>query len=399
MRILVADKFPETGLDHLRSEGHDVTFDPDLSGPDFAGALASQDVLIVRSTKVTAQAIEGAHDLSLIVRAGAGTNTIDKQAAAARAIHVSNVPGRNAVAVAELTLGLMLAIDRRIPDNVSDIRANTWNKQAYSEGLGLMGRHLGVVGMGAIGQAVATRAASFGLHLHALDKRRDIQSTQRMENLGFELHADLKTMAAAVDILSFHVPATPDTRHLVDAELLAAVRPGTVLINTSRSDVVDEPALLAVIEEKDLWVGIDVLADEPSSGAGAVSSTLAEHPRVYATHHIGASTAQAQAAVAAGVLEVVDAFATGSIVNCVNLQPPMSDTTTVTVRHRDRVGVLANLLGLIRDAGINVETMNNLVFQGQEAATATLDLRGKVTKELLGQMEALPNVFHIRVNA
>lgn len=399
MRILVADKFPDPGLEYLRSQGHEVTFDPALTGSDLVKAVPGQDVLVVRSTKVSAEAIEAADSLSLIVRAGAGTNTIDKQAAAARAVHVSNVPGQNAVAVAELTLGLILAIDRRIPDNVSDVRANTWNKAAYSKGIGLMGRSLGVVGMGAIGLAVASRAAAFGLELHAIDKGRDAVTAERMDELGFQLHADLPTLAATVDILSFHVPATSDTKHLVNGALLSAVRPGTVLINTSRADVVDETALLAVIDEQDLWVGVDVMADEPSSGTGEVSSDLAQHPRVYATHHIGASTAQAQAAVAAGVLEVVDAFGTGTILNCVNLQPRVPDITTITVRHRDRVGVLANLLALIRDAGINVATMSNLVFQGQEAATATLDLKASVTEELLGQMRELPNVFHVRINA
>ncbi|NNC93120.1 MAG: hydroxyacid dehydrogenase [Acidimicrobiia bacterium] len=399
MRILIADKFPESGLDYLRSEGHEITFDPALTALDLVGAVPGHDVLVVRSTKVTAEVIEAADSLSLIIRAGAGTNTIDKQAAAARAVHVSNVPGRNAVAVAELTLGLILAIDRRIPDNVSDMRAQQWNKAGYSKGSGLMGRSLGVVGMGAIGLAVAARAAAFGLQLHAIDKGRDAVTAEQMDALGFELHPDLPTLAASVDILSFHVPATPDTRHLLDAALLSVVRPGTVLINTSRADVVDEQALLAAIDEQDLWVGVDVMMDEPSSGTGEVSSTLAQHPRVYATHHIGASTAQAQAAVAAGVLEVVDAFDSGTILNCVNLQPRVPDITTITVRHRDRVGVLANLLTLIRDADINVKTMSNLVFQGQEAATATLDLKGSVTEELLGQMRELPNVFHVRINA
>jgi D-3-phosphoglycerate dehydrogenase len=399
MRILVADKFPEQGLEHLRLEGHEVTFDPDLTGPALVAAVPGHDVLVVRSTKVEAEAIAAADSLSLIVRAGAGTNTIDKQAAAARAIYVSNVPGQNAVAVAELTLGLILAIDRRIPDNVVDLRADVWNKAAYSKASGLMGRRLGVVGMGAIGLAVASRAAAFGLELHALDKRRDAATAERVDELGFELHADLPTLAASVDILSFHVPATSDTRHLVNAALLSVLRPGTVLINTSRADVVDEPALLAAIDERDLWVGVDVLADEPSAGTGEVRSALARHPRVYATHHIGASTAQAQQAVAAGVLEVVDAFETGTVLNCVNLQPRVPDTTTITVRHRDRVGVLANLLMLIRDADINVKTMSNLVFQGQEAATATLDLKGTITEDLLDQLRALPNVFHVRINA
>jgi len=398
MRILVADNFPESGREYLSSRGHVVDFQPALTGPDLGAAIANAEVLVVRSTEVTADAIENAPELALIIRAGAGTNTIDKKAAAAHAIYVSNVPGRNAIAVAELTLGLILAIYRRIPDNVADLRTRTWKKGAYSKGLGLKDRNLGIVGVGAIGLAVATRAASFGLRLHAVDKPREAATRERMTDLGFVLHPDLVALLSAVDIISFHVPATAETRHLVDAELLAALTPGTVLINTSRSDVIDESALVAAIDDKDLWVGLDVFADEPSTGDGQIESALAGHPRVYGTHHIGASTAQAQEAVAAGVLEVIDAFAAGTILNCVNLQPQMPDTTSITVRHQDRVGVLAAILMLVRDAGINVEHMSNLIFQGAHAATATLDLKGAVGADLLKRLEEIPDVIHARMN-
>jgi D-3-phosphoglycerate dehydrogenase len=396
MHILIADKFPASGLAHLENQGHDVDFQPDLTGDDLPGTVARAEVLIVRSTKVSAATIEAAPSLALVVRAGAGTNTIDKQAAADHAVYVSNVPGRNAIAVAELTLGLILAIDRRIPDNVADLRTSTWNKATYSKGTGLLGRSLGIVGVGAIGLAVASRAASFGLELHAVEKGRDPVTVERMEDLGFVLHPNLAALAGAVDILSFHVPATTDTKNLLDADLLAAVRPGTVIINTSRADVVDEAALLAVLDEKDLWVGLDVFAGEPPSGRGDISSPLVGHERVYGTHHIGASTAQAQAAVASGVLEVIDAFADGVIVNCVNLQPRVPDTTRIAVRHKDRVGVLAGILTVIRDAGINVEHMSNLVFQGAEAASATLDLKGSVEPELLTRLTEIPDVIYAR---
>lgn len=398
MRLLIADRFPDSGLAHLREQGHEVEYLPDTTGEGLGDALGEAEILVVRSTAVTAAAIERAVDLGLIVRAGAGTNTIDRQAAAARAIHVSNVPGRNAVAVAELTMGLILAIDRRIPDNVSDLRAAEWNKSAYSKGLGLMGRSLGIIGLGAIGLAVATRAASFGLELHALAKPRGPATEESMTELGFSLHADVAGLAGACDIITLHVPATDGTSGLVDARFLAAVRPGTVLINTSRADVVDEAALLAVIDEKGLWVGVDVFADEPDSGRDRIASPLADHPRVYGTHHIGASTAQAQAAVAEGVLEVIDAFAAGEILNCVNLQPHVPDTTRITVRHLDQVGVLAAMLMLIRDAGINVEHMSNLVFQGAGAASATLDLKGKVTDDLLDRLMEIPEIIHARFN-
>jgi D-3-phosphoglycerate dehydrogenase len=398
MRLLVADKFPDSGLAYLRERGHDVTYLPETGAADLGAAVDGNEILVVRSTAVDAAVIERAPDLALIVRAGAGTNTIDRAAAAGRAIHVSNVPGRNAIAVAELTMGLILAIDRRIPDNVSDLRSSEWNKSTYSKGLGLMGRGLGIIGLGAIGMEVASRAASFGLHLHALAKTRNPATEEAMAELEFTVHDSVAALAAASDIITLHVPATDDTSGLVDSEFLANLKPGTVLINTSRSDVVDEAALLAVIDEKNLWVGVDVFADEPGSGTDRIHSPLAGHPRVYGTHHIGASTAQAQAAVAAGVLEVIDAFAGGEIVNCVNLQPHVPDTTRITVRHLDKVGVLASMLMLIRDAGINVEHMSNLVFQGAEAASATLDLKGKVTDDLLDRLMEIPEIIHARFN-
>lgn len=397
MRILVADKFPDSGLEHLAAQGHDVAFQPDMTGDDLSTALKDVDVLVVRSTPVPAAAIDAANELSLIVRAGAGTNTIDTRAAAARAIYVSNVPGRNAIAVAELTVGLILSIDRRIPDNVIDLRAQTWNKRGYSKGLGLLGRSLGIVGLGAIGLAVAARAAAFGLHLHAVDKPRDSAVQNRMAELGFTLHTDLAGLAGSVDIISFHLPATAETTHIVNAEFLTALKPGSVLINTSRADVVDEKALLAAIDEKDLWVGMDVFADEPPSGTGQITSSLAGHPRVVGTHHIGASTAQAQAAVAAGVLEVIDAFGSGTVLNCVNLEPSIATATSIAVRHHYRVGVLAAVLTAIRESGINVGHMSNLVFEGSKAATATLDLSEPVTPDLLERVQGIPNVIHARI--
>lgn len=399
MRILVADKFPDEGISRLRDGGHTVDVRPELARETLPDAVAGYEVLVVRSTEVDDTTIAAAPDLALIVRAGAGTNTIDKKAAAARAIHVSNVPGRNAVAVAELTLGLMLAIDRRIADNVRDLRAGAWDKTTYSQGRGLMGRNLGIVGLGSIGLAVASRASAFGLHLHGIAKPRRPEVDERLDELEFTMHDSVGDLAGAVDILSLHVPATAETHRLVDRDLLERLEPGTVIINTSRADVVDEAALLEVIDKKDLWLGADVFDDEPAAGQGEITSALAGHPRVYGTHHIGASTEQAQAAVALGTLEVIEAFAAGTVINCVNLQPRVPDTTSITVRHRDVVGVLAGVLTLIRDAGINVEHMNNLVFDGATAATATLDLKGVVTESLIDRLKELPAVIHARVNS
>src|SRR5512142_2940865 len=156
MKVLIADQFEQSGIDGLREAGCEVVFDPALKDEALGAAVreSGADVLIVRSTKVTANMMDGG-DLALIVRAGAGFNTIDVAAASARGIYVSNCPGRNSVAVAELTFGLILALDRRIPDNVAALRAGRWDKKEFSKARGLKGRTLGLLGFGAIAQEVA----------------------------------------------------------------------------------------------------------------------------------------------------------------------------------------------------------------------------------------------------
>jgi D-3-phosphoglycerate dehydrogenase len=296
--------------------------------------------------------------------------------------------------VAELTMGLILALDRRIADNVADAREGRWAKSTYSKADGLLGRTLAVVGMGSIGLAVAERAAAFGMRIGCLDRPDRSRATrERLAELNVTCYDALPQLLAAADVVTLHVPASPETKNLVDADFLAAMRPGAILVNTSRGDVVDESALLAALDAGQVRAGLDVYADEPSSGTAEWDSTLARHPRVVATHHIGASTAQAQAAIAAGVVEIVDAFAAGEARNCVNLAPRGLGSATLTVRHLDKVGVLARVLELLREAGLNVEHMQNRIFAGGEAAVATIDVAGAVPTELPAALEAIPEVL------
>ena len=318
MKVLIADKFPAGHLRQLEEGGHECTFRPALGADDLAEALGVHEALVVRSTRVTESTLRAGECLELVVRAGAGTNTIDTEAASALGISVCNVPGRNAVAVAELTLGLMIALDRRIADNVAELRARRWDKKRYSEARGLMGARLGIVGLGAIGMAVAERAHAFGLRIGTIGKRRAPEVEARRLALGITHATSIEALAAESDILSFHLPAVPESRGLLGERLLRHVRHGAMILNTSRGDLVDEEALLAAIEEKDLRVGLDVYANEPGSGRADFDSALARHPNVYGTHHIGASTDQAQAAVADGVVEILDAFERGEARNRVN---------------------------------------------------------------------------------
>jgi D-3-phosphoglycerate dehydrogenase / 2-oxoglutarate reductase len=395
MRVLLADAIDPSTVDVLTSRGHDCVSDPKLSADDLVARIGGFEALVVRSTKVTAATIEAADSLELIVRAGAGTNTIDVAAASEVGIYVTNVPGRNAVAVAELTMGLLLAIDRRIADNVADLRTGSWNKASYSQADGLFGKVMGIVGLGEIGIAVAERAAAFGLHIQAIRKERDEATEERIKAIGIALVDSLEELVETSDIVSIHVPATSETESMFDSRMLARMKEGAILLNTSRGDIVDEAALLDALETRALRAGLDVYPDEPSSGATDWSSKLAQHPRVVGTHHIGASTAQAQKAVAEGVVEIIDAFVRGEIRNCVNLAPTRLGTHTLHVRHFDRVGVLAGVFDILRRRELNVEQMENRVFEGRNAAVATIDVVGDVGPDLIAALEGLDNVIHV----
>ncbi len=398
MHLLLADRLPEQTIVDLEARGHVCVMEPGLGANDLPGRIGGFDALVVRSTKVKRAVFEAADRLVLVIRAGAGTNTIDTDAAASRGVFVSNVPGRNAAAVAELTMGLLLAIDRRIADNVSDLRNGHWDKQRYSKAEGLLGSTMGIIGLGAIGFAVAERAAGFGIGLQSLAKPgRSAYAVARAEELGFTLCDSMQELLSSSDIVTLHVPSQPDTRHLVDDSFLASMKTGAILLNTSRGDVVDERALLEALDAGAVRAGLDVFADEPSSSKGAWDSTLARHPNVVATHHIGASTAQAQRAIATGVTEIVDAFMSGEARHCVNLDPDRIGSVALTVRHLDRVGVLAQVLDRLRGAGLNVEHRVNRVFRGGEAAVATIDVADEVPEDLLAALREIPDVLGVSV--
>ena len=325
MRVLFADSVGGSAVTDLEARGHTCVLDAKLQAGDLANAVGGFDALVVRSTKVGREVFETADRLALVIRAGAGTNTIDTEAAAARGVLVANLPGRNAAAVAELTMGLLLAVDRRIVDGTVDLRAGHWDKKTYSAARGLLGSTMGILGLGSIGLEVAQRARAFGIDVRALakpDRSADVQ--RRAADLRIGMAESLSELLPACDIVSLHLPSSPATVGLVDESFLAQMKPGSILLNTSRGELVDEDALLKALDDQDLRAGLDVFADEPGSGSADWSSPLAQHPRVVGTHHIGASTQQAQDAIAAGVVEIIDAFVQGETPNCVNLTPEPS---------------------------------------------------------------------------
>ena len=386
-RVLIADKFERVGVDGLKDLGCEVIEKADVKAEELGALIREVDprVLVVRSKKVIEEAMKAGPRLSLVIRAGAGIDTIDVAAASRLGIFVSNCPGKNSIAVAELVMGLLLACDRRIPDQVIELRRGEWNKGGYSKARGLHGRTLGIVGLGQIGREIARRAQSFGMRVVAWSRLLTINDCQK---LGIEYAENPLDVARRADAVTVNVASAAETRHLVNAEFLAAMRPGAYLIITSRGGVVDEAALLDAIATKGIRAGLDVYQNEPSGSKGAFDSALAKSPGVYGTHHIGASTDQAQIAIAHEVIRIVQVFKeTGAAPHCVNRLARSGATHVLSVRHRNRPGVLAHVFRILSEENVNVEEVENIAYNGAEAASARVHVASPPNAEALERIQ------------
>src|SRR2546430_1043012 len=235
MLILLADKFEQSGRDGLEAIGCEISYQPDLKDDSLTEAIRvlQPDLLVVRGTKVT-EAMLDAGPVKLVVRAGAGYNTIDVAAASKRGIYVSNCPGKNSIAVAELAFALILALDRRIADNVITLRLGEWNKKEFSQARGLYGRTLGLIGVGKIGQEMIRRAGAFGMPVVAWSRSL---TSERAAALGIEQKETPQEVARAADIVSVHLALKPETRSIIGADVFNSMREGAYFINTARGEV------------------------------------------------------------------------------------------------------------------------------------------------------------------
>ena len=390
MRILIADKVSASMVAELKELGCDVALNPDLSAETLPSALPGAEILIVRSTKVTAAAIEAGSDLSLIIRAGAGVNTIDIQKASERGIYVANCPGKNTDAVAELAIGLLIAADRRIPDALFDLRNGRWRKKEYGKAFGLKNRTLGIVGMGSIGAAVARRAQ--GLEMNVIAWSRSL-TPEKAKELGVGYCATLTELAEKSDAVSLHLALSKDTRGVIDADFFARLKKGAILVNTARSEVVDGVAFRAALRSGHIRAAQDVFENEPSAGEAEFSDTELAALLSGAAPHIGASTEQAEEAIAKETVRIARTFIeTGKPVNAVNPRKLHSGVPCV-IRHYNRVGVLAGVLHEMRTEGINVEEMENTIFEGELAACCSLILDKPPSEQLMRRIASNPDVI------
>ncbi|MCA9294985.1 MAG: hypothetical protein KC983_00680 [Phycisphaerales bacterium] len=374
--VLIADKFERQGIDALTSFGCVVHNEAGATADDLPELIRTHDpdIIIVRSTKIREDALTVPSRLSLIVRAGAGYDNIDVTTASARGIYVANTPGKNAIAVAELTWGLILACDRRIPDQVRDLRNGRWDKKGYGDGMGMYGRTLGIIGLGEIGTEVARRGRAFGMNVIAWSRSL---TEDRADELDIGFCTSYFNLAKMSDVISVHVAATPETHHFINADFFHTVKEGSIFVNTSRGTTVEPTALANAIREKKIRVGLDVYAQQPAPTEDTFADPIVELPHVYGTHHNGASTAQAQQAIATETVRVVTNYlTTGSVLHCVNRALSSTATSLLTVRHLNKPGVLSRIFEVIGKSQINVEEMENIIYDGAKAACARIYLDG-----------------------
>lgn len=381
MKVCVADNLPQDAVTELENLGMKVSNLPKLTADELSKGLEDAQVIIVRSTVVTAECIKNSPKLSLIVRAGAGVNNIDMQAASDAGIYVANCPGQNSIAVAELAMGLILSLDRYIADNVSSFRDGNWNKAAYSKADGIFGKTLGIIGTGQIGQELIKRARAFGMPVIAWSRSL---TPQKAEKLKVKRANSIEEVAESCDVLSIHLAQNDQTRGIISKDVLATLKDGAFVINTSRAGVIDEDALFGELSSGRLKAGLDVIGDEPEFKQGEFTSRFQSLNNAYITHHVGASTKQAQLAVANDAVDIVRGYAKeGHVRNWLNHCKQTDAPWQLVVRHFDKPGVIANVMSELKEAKINAQELTNVIFDGKKTACCTIQLDARPSENIM----------------
>lgn len=341
MKVLVKEKIADSGVELLR-ENFEVDLGLEMSDEELAEAIGGYDAILIRSaTKLTAELIERAGSLKVIGRAGTGVDNVDIPAATRRGIVVANAPESNSVAAAEHTLALTLSLFRNVPQAHGALVDGRWDRAKF-KGAELYGKTIGVVGFGRIGQLVAKRAQAFEMEVIAFDK---FVSAERFRELGVQGVGSLEELFESADVVTVHVPKTPETTNLIDAEAIEAMKDGVRIVNCARGELVDLDALQAGLESGKVGgAALDVFPAEPFT-----EHPIFSRPDVVVTPHLGASTAEAQDRAGIVTAEQVTAALTGGVVtNAVNIaavRPEEMEALAPFVPLCEKLGRLAEGLG------------------------------------------------------
>ena len=321
-RVLVKEKIADAGVDLLRAH-FDVDVRTDMPEDELPAAIADYDAIVIRSaTKMTSDVIERADRLKVIGRAGIGVDNVDVPAATKQGIIVANAPEANIVAAAEHTIAMMLAQARNIPQAHSSLKSGKWDRSKFG-GVEVYEKTLGILGFGRIGQLVAERARSFDMHVLAFDP---FVAAERYRELGVDRAENPEALYGEADIVTIHLPKTPDTLNYVNAASFAAMKDGVRIVNCARGELIDLEALDAALSSgKVAGASLDVFPDEPMT-----EHPIFAHENVIVTPHLGASTAEAQDRAGVVTAEQVVAALQGDLVsNAVNIPKVGSEDLAV----------------------------------------------------------------------
>ena len=394
---MVADLFSPEGIEEMKKMGHEVIYQPKVVGAEFVKLMADVKpvVLVVRSKKVTKEVIDADPKLEFVIRAGAGFDTIDVDYCSAKGIYVSNCPGKNSIAVAELAMGLIISVDRRLAENDKLLKEGKWEKGLFAECIGLKGRTLGLLGIGNIGKEVCKRCLAFDMKVIAWDS---FFTKEEMAAMGAVKVETVQDIAKNADIISIHLPAIKGiTVNMINKEFLNLMKPETVFINTSRANLVVEDDVLERLEKvKGFWYAADVFSNEPADKKAAYDHKLAKHPKVVGTHHIGASTKEAETAIGIEAVRMVKEYgATKKVNNCVNLATDIKVTHNIAVKYANQVGTLPSIMDLFTKYQLKIEELHNEVFKDRHACVAGIHFTGDIAKkdEMVAEIAKITGVL------
>ena len=398
MKILVGCSLPKSALHELRSLGTDVIYEPELTAERLEKLIGDMAVLVVCRTRVSPEAIAAGKALQMILRAGTDTTNIAIDDASSQGVFVCNCPYKDAFAVAELTLGLLLALDRRVLHSAAALREGVPEEPAPTAALGLAGRTLGMMGFGPVEQEIAKRAQAFDMKLLAWSAAL---TPELAAERSIEFCAWPRELARQSDMVTIYAPPQRADELLIDAEFLRSMRPGAYIVYVGHPAALDQEALAEVAKERKLRVAYDISAPQlPGSDTGRFKSRLQAIPEVIGTYRLADRTQQAYEATADEVVRVIREFlVAGNILNCVNLLERSPAKWQLLLRLRDVVGVIASIMAHIRDDGINAEEINSRVLLGAQAGWCVIALDERPSSETLDAIRELDGVLHLELRA
>lgn len=403
MKILIACKLPDAALNELRSLATVAAYEPDIRPEDLPAALDDVGILVVDRRRVGPECIAAASALQMIIRAGTSTANIALDEASLQGVFVTNCPLKDADAIAELTLGLVVALDRGLIEHAAVTRpgkaapSGPGDARNLPEARGLAGRTIGILGFGAVCRQVARRAQAFDMNVLAWSANMT-SDTQRPGDVEFCYHP--RELARRSDVVTVYAPPERVEEPLIGPDFISSLRDGALVVHVGNPRVLDEAALAAALKAGRIRVASDVYSADADAEGGRLRSRLAELPGTIVTQRLASATGQARAAIADEVVRIVRQFLVfGEVVNCVNLMERSPARWQLVLRLKDAVGVMAAIMDAIRADGVNAEEITSRVFTGARAAWCAIALDERPSNETLDTLRSLPGVMHLQLRA